>query len=176
MYIVAIAAQSLDGFVTRHESEGNSFTSAVEKAHFARILITYDCSVFGSVTFDAARDQILKSRTEDRLRIVLTSRPEAYAECIRSGLLEFFDGTPREVVRRLEECGKARCALLGGARVFTEFLEAHLIDEFWITVEPVFFGSGKNLLQGRLDCAMELIAIEELGESVFVAKYRPRNP
>jgi hypothetical protein len=49
-----------------------------------------------------------------------------------------------------------------------------LIDEFWITFEPVFFGSGKRLLEGCLDWPLDLIGIEKLGGSVFVAKYRPR--
>jgi len=172
MKIIALAALSLDGYMTRHDDEGNSFTSGVEKEFFARVLNTFNCSVFGSATFDAAREQILAAPPARRLRLVLTTRPEAYAPVHKHGFLEFAAGPPREIAEKLRERGKARCALLGGTRVFTDFLEAGLIDEFWISFEPVFFGSGKRLLEGRLDRALELLGIEDLGGSVLVAKYR----
>ena len=176
METVAIAALSLDGCMTRHGVEGNGFTSAVEEKHFSRVLKTFDCSVFGSLTFDAARNQIEGRLSADRLRIVLTSRKEDYAGNARSGMLEFHEGAPWDITSLLNERGKTRCALLGGARVFADFLQAGLIDEFWITYEPVFFGSGKRLLKGCLDWRLELTAVEELGASVIVAKYRPLVP
>ena len=97
--------------------------------------------------------------------------PEAVV--YRRRALAFDSGPPDRIIDRLERRGKTRCALLGGARVFTDFLKARLIDEFWITFEPVLFGSGKTLLEDCVDCPMELIAIEKLGGSVLVAKYRP---
>ena len=51
MQLVLIAAQSLDGFITRHDEPGTAFTSPADQTHFRTVLQNFDCSVMGAETY-----------------------------------------------------------------------------------------------------------------------------
>jgi hypothetical protein len=53
--------------------------------------------------------------------------------------------TPAEVIKLLESRGVKQVAICGGARVYREFLVAGLVDEMYVTIEPVFLGEGIKL-------------------------------
>ena len=57
---IAITAMSVDGFITRHDEEGTAFTSAADQQFFSNALKQFDCCIFGSKTFCAAQDAILR--------------------------------------------------------------------------------------------------------------------
>ena len=176
MNVIAIAAVSLDGFITRHHTEGTDFTSAADKKFFRATLWESDCILYGSGTFNAAKERIVNAINKVQLRVVLTSRPERYAHHHLENMLEFSSKSPHEICSELRLRGKKKMAMLGGQRLFTGFLNDGLIDEIWVTVEPRIFGSGKNFFAGRIDTALVLNEIRELGESVVVLKYRvPRE-
>lgn len=121
MKTIAFVAISIDGCITRHKEEGNTFTSDAEKAYFSEILKDFDCTILGSKTFQATRKYILDNLTPDRLRVVLTSDPGKYARCQRPEMLEFERISPSRVIGQLEKREKSCCALLGGQKVFTSF-------------------------------------------------------
>ena len=176
MRVVAIAAVSLDGFITRHDTEGTDFTSVADRKFFSAALRESDCILYGSGTFNAAKERIASAINQVQLRVVLTSKPERYANYHVENMLEFSSKSPPEICSELKNRGKKRMAMLGGQQLFTSFLDDGLIDEFWITVEPRIFGSGKNLFTGRIDQALVLSEIKELSESVVVLKYHlPRE-
>ena len=52
------------------------------------------------------------------------------------------------------------------------FFEAGLVDEVWLTVEPVLFGGGTPLLARRADLRLELQTTEKLGAQALLLKYR----
>lgn len=172
MEIILVAAQSADGFITRHDEPGSGFTSAADKAYFQRTLAMFDVSIMGSVTYTVARSAILGRLTPARLRIVLTRNPGSHAADAAPGLLEFTDEDPPELVARLREAGHRRCALLGGARIHSSFLAAGLVDELWLTLEPRLFGGGVPLLRSAIDFRMKLLNHERLdGSDTLLLKY-----
>ncbi len=171
MEIVLIAAQSLDGFITQHDIAGSRFTSPEDKAWFAQALEKFDCSILGGTTFRAERSLFLAGREPDRRRVVLTRSPADYAGDAVSGVLEFSADEPAKLVARLRADGHRRCALLGGAQIHRQFLEAGLVDELWITLEPRLFGSGTPLVGGKIDVRLRLIGSEHLGGDTQVMRY-----
>ena len=72
MQLVLIAAQSLDGFITRHDEPGTAFTSPADQTHFRTVLQNFDCSVMGAETYRVARNFIRARLTPTRRRIVVT--------------------------------------------------------------------------------------------------------
>lgn len=173
MHVVLVAVQSIDGYITFHGGQGTAaWASPEDGEHFRATMATFDCSVFGSATFDADRVPITSSLAPQRLRIVLTRRPEAYAGDAVPGALEFSDAPPAEVLSRLGARGFKRCALLGGGRVNALFLAEDLVDELLITLEPRLFGSGTRLVEGPCDLAWELVSDEPLNAATRLLRYR----
>ncbi|HWZ95038.1 MAG TPA: dihydrofolate reductase family protein [Opitutaceae bacterium] len=173
MHVTLLTAQSLDGFITRHDAPGSGFASPEDQRHFHAALVGFDCSVMGGVTYRGARDLICTQPMAQRLRVVLTRTPADYVAEARPGLLEFTDDPPGKVIAGLRTRGFARCVLLGGAQVHGLFFVAGLVDEIWLTVEPVLFGGGTPLLAARVDVRLELLASEKLNATgTLLLRYR----
>jgi dihydrofolate reductase len=172
MHIILVAAQSADGFITRHEEPGSGFASRADQAHFQRAMGTFDSSIMGSVTYVAARTMILGRLSASRRRLVLTREPAKFSADSSPGRLEFTSEAPVALVRRLQAEGHRRCAILGGAQIHGLFLKADLVDELWLTVEPRLFGGGVPFLRTSMDFRMRLLGHERLeGGDTLLLKY-----
>lgn len=172
MKVIGIVAISLDGCITKHQSEGTSFTSNEDKQFFQGILKTFDCCILGSKTFEVSKNAILKNLSQERLKIVLTSRLARFLQYAREGMLEFKNGDLPEIIKELERRGKKRCALLGGSRVYTECIKHGLMEELWITLEPVGFGIGKRIFEDQVEFHFSLEKVEHLSKDTLLLKYR----
>ena len=175
MRTVHIAAQSVHGFITRHDEPGTAFTSPEDKAYFRAVLGGFEAGVFGGETYRVSRDAIRANPSALRLRLVLTRTPERYAAETVPGVLEFTRDAPAELLAGLRRRGFQHCALLGGSHVHSLFIEAGLVDEVWLTMEPVLFGGGTPLLARRAAVRLELQAVENLAAHTLVLKYRVRR-
>jgi len=172
MHTVAIAVMSLDGCLTKHDEDGTAFASPADQHFFRQALRTFDCAVMGAGGYRAAREPILTNQTSTQLRVVLTRTPDRYAADAKPGVLEFRSDDAASVVHSLAKRGYARCALVGGARLLTSCAAARLLDELWLTLEPVAFGEGRRLFLGAVEFRFELISTELLGPSTVLLRYR----
>ena len=177
MRVTLIAAQSVDGFITQHDEPGTAFTSPADQRHFGRALQAFDCGILGGETYRVAREVIRSRRSRERPRVVMTRNPDAFAADAESGVLEFTTDAPAEVLRRLAMDGHRACALLGGAQIHALFLQARLVDELWLTLEPRLFGAGTPLVGIPVEVSLHLLSAERLeaGDSLLV-KYRVARP
>jgi len=171
MRLTLIAAQSLDGFITRHDTPGSDFASEADRTFFREALRGFDCCVMGAGSYREARATIQKNLMPERLRIVLTRQPEAFAGDSVPGKLEFVTTSPKQLVADLRQRNFQRCAILGGAQIHSLFLAAGLVDELWLTVEPLLFGSGTPLLADRASVKLTLLSSENLAPSTLLLKY-----
>ncbi|MCP4399067.1 MAG: hypothetical protein GY801_17420 [bacterium] len=171
MTTIGIVVSSLDGCITRHDEEGSAFASETDQQFFHKALRTFDCCVFGSKTFLAAKAGILRNLSEERLRIVQTRCPEKYAQYQRPGMLEFSELSPDDIVTELMQRGKTRCAVLGGSEMYTQFLARQLLDELWVTLEPRIFGEGKTLVTKKCDVTLKLKEFCSLDRNTLLLKY-----
>ena len=170
--IIAIAATSLDGYITKHNEEGNAFTSPEDKRYFTEALKLFDSSILSSKIFEVMKDHILNTLTVDRIRVILTRHPNRYKKYESKDALVFRKPEPEAVVAKLQSVGRRKCALLGGKTVYSQFLTAGMIDEFWITLEPKIFGYGTSMFEGQFEQNLSLMHVEELNSGVLVLKYR----
>ena len=60
-------------------------------------------------------------------------------------------GQPQEICAKLEARGIHKAALLGGPATNLQFLRAGLVDEIYLTVEPVTIGRGIRFLNEPLE-------------------------
>jgi 5-amino-6-(5-phosphoribosylamino)uracil reductase len=87
-----------------------------------------------------------------------------------------------ETLRPLLQWGIERVAVTGGGELVAAFLEADLVDEFWLTVCPLILGGataptpvmGHGFVEG-LAPRLELISAEVIGQEVFLHYRRQRS-
>jgi len=166
MHVIALAAITADGKIARHARHFADWTSREDKQLFAATSREAGLVIMGKTTFDSIGQPL-----PSRLQIVLTTRPET---CLPSvpGLIEYASGSVIGVVRALEERGYQKAIVAGGANVYHQFISARLIDELWLTVEPLLFGSGISLLDDQeLNVRMRLTDVVRLGENAVQLRY-----
>ena len=165
MRTVLIAAQSLDGFIARHDEAGVAWASAADQSWFRQCLREFDCQVMGRATYETVRATILPKRPHAVQRLVMTRSPAQWQADAMPGALEFTAESAAAICDRLARQGRQACAILGGGHVHDAFLAAHLVDELWITIEPRIFGQGTPLVHTRHDLKLDLIAHTRLDDS-----------
>lgn len=161
MKIILPVVMSADGRITKGDiGLSHLWNSKEDSAFFLDLVSKHNVLIMGSGTYEVARPKA----TPDKLRLILTSQPERYAESVIPDSLEFMKATPKEVVQLLEKRGYSQGLLVGGMSVYTEFLKEGLVDELYLTVEPLLFGEGLTLADGTLDIAMSLLEVRQLNE------------
>lgn len=164
MYVVLFAAQSLDGWITRHALAGDGFTSECDKRHFRAAIQACDACVMGGATYDISKARMSPKAFPGLRRVIWTRRPGERSADALLGVLEFTDELPSLTAARLRDDGRRRCAILGGGQTNAAWLQAGLVDEVCVTVESRIFGFGTPLAAaaGGLDLELELIDAKPL--------------
>jgi len=136
-----VAAMSKDGFLSKGDDPNPAhWTSLEDKRHYRSLVESFTLQVMGRTTYDSY-DFPTKSNI---LKVVLTTNPEKYKKDQILGELEFHTATPAEFVNKYES-DYAEALVLGGANVYQQFIDQEIVDEIYITIEPVFHGSGVSL-------------------------------
>jgi len=162
MRIFIIAAVTADGFIGKHSLHGSDWTSHEDKKLFVRLTKEAGTMVMGSRTFETIKRALPGRRT-----IVLTSHPDA----VRVEGVEATDSSPAELVARLEKEGVTALAVCGGATVYAQFMEAGLVNELYLTVEPLLFGKGIPLFSSELNNTLRLLDFEQLNQNSILLHY-----
>lgn len=157
MRTVLIVAQSLDGFITFHQTPGVDWTSSADKSWFRESLKQFDASIMGRTTYESVRKIIQSDLRPSHLRVAMTRNPAKFADEAKPDCLFFSDKSAGFIVDQLQNAGHQNCAVLGGAQVHDAFLAANLVDEIWVTIEPRIFGQGTPLVQLAHDISLSLI-------------------
>ncbi len=162
MHITMIAVMSLDGKLTNGaDPHISTWTSAEDKAQFSRHIAEHNLIVMGRRTYAASRSRM--KLEPGKLRLVLTRRPENFQAQTVAGQLEFTSESPRALTKRFEQAGYSRLLLLGGAQANASFLNAGLVSELLLTIEPVIFGSGTPLAERlNVPAHFHLISLKKL--------------
>jgi dihydrofolate reductase len=176
MKIILINVSSLDGKLTKWAKDNiYEWSSPEDFAHFQKVRSQNNLLVMGSGTFDAVKDiEVAGLKPEkERLRIVLTNKPQEYKHYAIQGQLEFSKEPPSQLIKRLEKQGYHQMLLVSGGKVAASFFKEGLIDELWLTIEPKIFGSGEPLIQeGTFDIDLRLTSIEKLNtQGTLLLKY-----
>ena len=135
---VALVAASIDGRISLSEKTLPRWTSKEDWRFFQRSLSRTDAVVVGRNTYRAAAKRLRKRDT-----FVLSSRLRAM---VRRGSVTFVNPANVNLTSLLAKYKTV--AVLGGGAVYRFMLESGLLDEIFITVEPLIFGRGKEMFAG----------------------------
>ena len=164
MKVVMIAVSSLNGKITKgNDPNIYSWTSKEDSKLFFSLIEKSNLIVMGSKTYETVRKFI--KHKKNRLRVVLTRNPQKYSKETIKGLLEFSSESPLSLIERLGRRGYKKMLLVGGATINSLFLKQKLVSEIYLTLEPILFGSGTNLIkENNFDKQLKLVSIKRLND------------
>jgi dihydrofolate reductase len=143
MHVFLIAAQTLDGFIARSETESSfDWTTPEDKTFYIQMIKRAMHMVVGSTTLKTFR------RFPRDMRVyVYTRQPEKFdsSQLSQAAVYEPTKESPQDLVARLTAEGVEEVAICGGASIYTQFLTAGVVNTLYLTVEPVLFGTGVRL-------------------------------
>lgn len=155
-----IAALTADGFIAKHANHAASWTSREDKHFFAELTKRAGVVIMGSTTY-----KTIGKPLKDRLNIVYSRQDRDYPG------VEVTKQKPDELLKNLEQRGYKEAAIIGGSSIYTMFMEADLVDKFYLTVEPLIFGQGVNLFNKELEKSLKLESVKEISKDVVVLEY-----
>lgn len=148
-----IVASSKDGYISPAdgvELPSTKWTSKEDYQFFTEKTQEIGVMIMGRATYETIGHPLPR-----RLIIVLTSDSEKQSELARRKLkmdylpnnLRFTSKSPQEVLAALANEGYEQVALCGGASLYQLFTDEDLVDEMFITIEPIEFGDGIKLFK-----------------------------
>lgn len=139
----AAVTQDEPPLIARNSYELVNWTSPEDKQQLRAGMRGADVLIIGSNTYTASQDVLAP------YRCIVFKETEQQIHRINGNAVCFNPGnTPERLVPYCQEQGYCRVAVLGGSHVYAWFVKHELLDEFYITIEPVTFGDGIPLLHG----------------------------
>lgn len=167
-------ASSLDGYIAK-PNDDLSFLKLVEKEGedygYEEFISTIDTIILGRKTYDWVLKEIGPSYYDNGKRsvyvITRTERP-------RVGNTTFFTGDLTKLIQQLKaESSSQNIYCDGGAEIINELLKNDLIDEFIISLVPVFVGDGIRLFkEGRPEQQLELVNAKTYDTGLVQVHYK----
>jgi len=169
--IVHIAA-SADGYIARPDGDIDWLTARPAPKGFYGMnafMRTIDATVLGRKTYEVSLG--LGAKFDAKQKAFVFSRHAPPAE-VPLGV-EFVNGEIGRFVSRLREKPGKDIWLMGGGDLIASFLDADAIDEFVVSVVPVFIGDGIPLIARRpRNVALELQSSKPFDDGLVQLHYR----
>ena|SRR3989338_1173986 len=158
---VFVVAVSIDGRITQGRKEGSTWTSKEDKVFFQSELNRADAVVMGRKTFLA-----IKRPFTSRNRIVFTHNTTSLQTGVCKDVV-LFSGSEGRLFKLLNKKCWKRVAVVGGTSIYDWFLKRDIIDEIYLTIEPVIFGTGKPFVLNVLSITsrFRLKSVQKLNSS-----------
>jgi dihydrofolate reductase len=169
--VIVHIATSADGYIARPDGDLEWLTSRPAPKGFYGMdafIKSIDTKVLGRKTYDASVQMGAKFGSRDRHVVFTRHAPPANAP---SGV-EFVNGAIDAFLNRLRRQPGKDIWLMGGGEIIASFLDACAIDEFVISVVPVFIGDGIPLIARRhRDVPLDLLATARFPDGVVQSRY-----
>jgi dihydrofolate reductase len=136
--IIAIVAATIDGKIARSSNYFSDWTSSEDKTFMHNLLDKSDLIVVGNNTYKTAEQPLSKRNCMVFTRSVKT---------IEQNSNKLLLCNPEEIDVRAVLQRYSNVAVLGGTKTYTYFLENSLLNEIYLTIEPLIFGKGLAIFE-----------------------------
>ena len=172
--IVHIAA-SADGYIARSDGDLDWLTSRPAPEGFYGMnafMRAIDTTLLGRKTYEISLK--LGAKFDSKTRTIVFSRQARPADAPPS--VEFVNEAIGPFVSRLREQPGKDIWLMGGGDLIASFLDEQAIDEFVISVIPVFIGDGIPLIARRhRHVPLDLQSVERFDDGLVQLHYRVQS-
>ena len=155
---IAAAAMTLDGKIARYSGHASNWTSKEDKKHLHKIEDSCDVMVVGRKSYELAQKPL-----SQRNVVVFTRSVEATRQ--ESARLLFLNPQNVDFVKFAVGKNYSRVCVLGGPEIYSYFLDHNLLDDLYITIEPLVFGEGLGLFNKPVETKnFKLKSVEKLNK------------
>ena len=170
--VIVHIATSADGYIARPDGNLEWLTSRPAPPGFYGMnafMRSIDTTVLGRKTYEASLR--MGAKFDSKIRTIVFSRHAPPAD-VPSGV-EFVSEAIAPFVSRLREHPGKNIWLMGGGDLIASFLDEQAIDEFVVSVVPVFIGDGIPLIARRhRHVPLELLFVERFDDGLVQSRYR----
>lgn len=170
--LVIYIATSLDGYIAK-PNDDLDFLSIVEQEGedygYANFIETIDTVIIGRKTYDKVSTMTFDAPYGKKNTYVITRTPRPDI-----GSIKFYTDDFIELIHKLKsEEGKKNIFCDGGAEIIDKLLKHDLIDEFTISIIPIFVGNGTKLFKdGRPEQRLQLISTQQFEKGLVQLHYQ----
>lgn len=165
--IVYSLTASLDGYINRTDGTLDWISTDLgmpPEQFFKEKFSAFDTVIIGRKSYDTMGQQAYPG-----IKNYVVSRTMAPGRC---GGFEFVSGDLKAWVEKLKSAPGKKIWLSGGGELARSFLEAGLIDEIGIAVQPILLGKGVPLFPGPFpEMKLKLERAERLGSELVELVY-----
>jgi len=153
---LAVAAITLDGRIAKNSHHFSNWTSKEDKDFLHTILDTCDVVLVGNSTYKMAIKPLSK-----RNCIVLTRSSQTKRF---KPLLTYCNPATESLKEIIQKNRYKKICVLGGTQIYSYCLEHNLIDELYLTIEPITFGLGLSLFETKKSSQWNLKSTKRLNK------------
>jgi len=153
-----IAVSTIDGKIAKHARHMSDWSSKEDKDFLHKMLGKSDVAIVGNNTYEVAQKPLSK-------RNVIVFTRKVQESLVKSKKLIFINPQNTNIAQFCEKNSYKNIAVLGGAKTFNYFLNQNLVNEIFLTIEPIAFGSGIALFDsGDKTEKFELVSLKKLNK------------
>ncbi len=172
--LILYIAMSLDGYIAKHNDD-LSFLSIVqedgEDYGYSDFIKSVDTVILGRKTYDWVMKQVSKFSHSDKETYVITRTPKPDI-----GKTRFYNGDIKELIKNLKDKSVKNIFCDGGAEVVNVLMKNNLIDEYIISIIPIFLGQDIRLFNDeRPETELELINCKSYKKGLVQLYYKTKG-
>ena len=169
--IIVHIATSADGYIARPDGNLDWLTNRPAPKGFygmPQFMRSVDAKLLGRKTFDLSVELGAHFSADDRHYVFSRQPPPA---SVPAGV-EFVSQSIAAFAKRLRGQAGKNIWMMGGGEIIASFLDEGLIDEFIITVVPIFIGEGIPLIApGSRNVPLKLRSAKPFPDGVLQVHY-----
>jgi dihydrofolate reductase len=168
--VILYIAMSVDGYIAKPGDNLDFLNMVQEEGEdygYYAFEQTVDTVIMGRKTYDWVMKQVPEFPHAQKNAFIITRTPRQDI-----GKTRFYTGNLKELVSNLKAEQGKNIFVDGGAEIVQELLKEKLIDEFIISIIPVFLGSGTLLFkEGQPEQELKLIRAESFPSGLVQVHY-----
>ena len=157
---ILLVAVTIDGKIARHDNHFSDWTSPEDKQHLHKILDGCDVIVVGNKTYKTAITPLSKRKCIVFTRSVKNTK-QVNKHCL------YLNPKNIDIKSIISKNKYKNICILGGTSVYSFALENNMVDEIYLTIEPLVFGYGLSLFDANIKNKRKykLISVKKLNKA-----------
>ena len=165
----ALAAMTIDGYIARYPGHDSNWTSEEDTRHLHEMEDKADVLLLARTSYEIAKKRLAKRKC-----IVLTSKVNGLEE---KGNALYVNPEKTDLGKIVREKGYKKVCVLGGRGAYNYALKKGLLDEIYLTVEPIVFGEGIGMFSEKTETKrFSLVSVKKLNnKGSLLLRYKKKS-